>query len=57
MKVCLASEASNYKTVKVDSKGYYFCEETNFRENVDYLWPIPQRERDVNPNMTQNPGY
>ncbi|MDR1602206.1 MAG: RagB/SusD family nutrient uptake outer membrane protein [Tannerella sp.] len=57
MKVCPASEAANYKTVKVDAKGYYFCEETYFRENVDYLWPVPQSERDVNPNLTQNPGY
>ena len=23
----------------------------------DYLWPIPQDERDVNPNLDQNPGY
>lgn len=22
-----------------------------------YLWPIPQKERDLNPNLTQNPGY
>jgi hypothetical protein len=22
-----------------------------------YLLPIPQRERDVNPNLTQNQGY
>ncbi|MFP4060116.1 MAG: RagB/SusD family nutrient uptake outer membrane protein [Bacteroidales bacterium] len=22
-----------------------------------YLWPIPQDERDVNPNLEQNPGY
>jgi hypothetical protein len=21
------------------------------------LWPIPQKERDANPNLTQNPGY
>ncbi|MGH7471985.1 MAG: RagB/SusD family nutrient uptake outer membrane protein, partial [Longimicrobiales bacterium] len=21
------------------------------------LWPLPQSERDVNPNLTQNPGY
>jgi hypothetical protein len=21
------------------------------------LWPVPQAERDVNPNLTQNPGY
>lgn len=57
MKVCSASEVPSYSTVKVDSKGYYFCEETSFRENTDYLWPIPQAERDVNPNLTQNPGY
>lgn len=24
---------------------------------TDMLWPIPQRERDVNPNLTQNVGY
>ena len=23
----------------------------------DYLWPIPQKELDINPNLTQNPGY
>ncbi len=22
-----------------------------------YLWPIPQSERDLNPSLTQNPGY
>lgn len=22
-----------------------------------YLWPIPQAERDLNPNLTQNPGW
>lgn len=23
----------------------------------DYLWPIPQTERDMNPDLTQNPGW
>jgi starch-binding outer membrane protein, SusD/RagB family len=23
----------------------------------DYLWPVPTRERDLNPNLEQNPGY
>ncbi|HEY8484016.1 MAG TPA: RagB/SusD family nutrient uptake outer membrane protein [Longimicrobiales bacterium] len=23
----------------------------------DYLWPIPATERDLNPNLEQNPGY
>lgn len=22
-----------------------------------YLWPVPQKERDLNPNLTQNPGW
>lgn len=29
----------------------------NFRPNVDYLWPIPQSEININPNLEQNPGY
>ncbi len=29
----------------------------NFRADRDYLWPIPQEEVEVNPNIGQNPGY
>lgn len=57
MKICSKEEAPNYTKVPVNSDGYYFCEETFFRENIDYLWPIPQAERDVNKNLTQNSGY
>lgn len=28
-----------------------------FRPGRDYLWPIPQRERDLNTGLTQNPGW
>ncbi|MEX2566187.1 MAG: RagB/SusD family nutrient uptake outer membrane protein, partial [Cyclobacteriaceae bacterium] len=28
--------------------------ERNFDPNRDYLWPIPQRERELNTNLTQN---
>ena len=28
-----------------------------FNEQKHYLWPIPQTERDMNPNLTQNPNY
>ena len=28
-----------------------------FNPGRDYLWPIPQKELDINPNLTQNPGY
>jgi len=57
MKLCTSAEAPTYTNFPVNENGYYFCEETFFREDVDYLWPIPQSERDVNTNLTQNPGY
>ncbi|MDR2042462.1 MAG: RagB/SusD family nutrient uptake outer membrane protein [Tannerella sp.] len=28
-----------------------------FRADRDYLWPVPQKERDLNPNLTQNPNW
>jgi hypothetical protein len=57
MKLCTVAQAPTYTKFPVNEHGYYFCEETFFREGVDYLWPIPQTEIDVNPNLTQNPGY
>lgn len=30
---------------------------TDITSTDQYLWPIPQDERDVNTNLTQNPGY
>jgi len=29
----------------------------NFSRNRDYLWAIPRKERNLNPGLTQNPGY
>lgn len=29
----------------------------SFTAPRDYLWPIPAGERDLNPNLGQNPGY
>lgn len=31
--------------------------ERSFNRNRDYLWPIPQKERDLNPQLTQNPNW
>lgn len=31
--------------------------ERSFTAPRDYLWPIPTGERDLNPNLEQNPGY
>jgi hypothetical protein len=28
-----------------------------FNKNRHYLWPIPQTEKDLNPNLGQNPGW
>lgn len=28
-----------------------------FNKDRDYLWPIPQKERELNPNLTQNPNW
>lgn len=41
----------------INEKGYFIFERPIFDENVHYLWPIPQSERDINPNLEQNPGY
>lgn len=29
----------------------------NFNPSRDYLWPIPQKEMDINSELVQNPGY
>lgn len=31
--------------------------ERSFSSPRDYLWPVPSGERDLNPNLEQNPGY
>lgn len=31
--------------------------EKSFVANRDYLWPIPQKERELNPNLTKNPNW
>lgn len=31
--------------------------QATFNVNRDYLWPIPIREIDLNPDLTQNPGW
>jgi hypothetical protein len=34
-----------------------FIEKRVFKANRDYLWPIPQTEKDLNPKLQQNPNY
>ena len=36
---------------------YFTTQNVIFKVNKDEVWPIPQQERDANPNLEQNPGY
>jgi starch-binding outer membrane protein, SusD/RagB family len=55
----LTNDPANYTTYPVDADGYYIMSQQNrkFIKGVNELWPIPQSERDINPNLTQNTGY
>jgi hypothetical protein len=55
----LTNNPSGYTTYPVDADGYYIMgqQERAFKKGVNELWPIPQSERDVNKNLTQNPNY
>jgi hypothetical protein len=48
-------------TLSENSYGYIFYHKsiarTGFNEVRDYLYPIPINERNLNPNLTQNPGW
>ena len=44
-------DGQNHNAVVIGSKSDISVSET------DYLYPIPQRQIDLNPNLVQNPGY
>ena len=48
------SEMNKYWTAK--KHGWTEATQANFTTTQE-LWPIPQSEMDLNPNLTQNPGY
>lgn len=37
--------------------GYIRLDKRNFNKDRDYLWAVPQSEKDINPNLGQNTGY
>ena len=37
--------------------GYVILEKRNFDASKHYLWPIPQKDRDINTNLSQNPNW
>jgi hypothetical protein len=52
-RVELAFEGFRFADLRRHGKAEALLELTAAR----LLWPVPQFEVDVNPNMTQNPGY
>ena len=36
---------------------YTHLDQSRYWDDKFYLWPIPQSERNKDPNLTQNPGY
>lgn len=53
----LTNTPATYTAFPVDADGYYIFKKRNFVAGKNELWPIPQSERDLNKNLTQNPGY
>lgn len=50
-------DARNYKgTSPVDENNYYKFEDRKWADHNRY-WPIPQSDRNINPNLKQNEGY
>lgn len=43
--------------VTYTSPDHVMIEERAFDPSKNYLWPIPQGQRDLNKNLSQNPGY
>lgn len=44
-------------TVKIDGVPRRYIEKRSFDKSKGYLFPIPQNDRDLNSNLTQNPGW
>ena len=55
----LTNDPANYTSYPVDADGYYIMSQQKraFIKGKNELWPIPQSERDINKNLTQNTGY
>jgi hypothetical protein len=53
----LTNDPAHYKDFPVDENGFFLYQKRNFVKGKNELWPIPQSERDINKNLTQNPNY
>lgn len=50
------AHGAKFGPASVDN-GYIRANLRSFDKNKAYLWPIPRDERNVNPNLSQNPGW
>lgn len=58
----LAHEGKRWFDLKRRGVDYFMAQiakdpEATFLDPNDVFWPVPQEEIDLNPNLTQNPGY
>lgn len=47
---------AKYGDIGIDN-GYIRLDRRTFNPQRDYLWAIPQSQKDLNPNLVQNPNY
>ncbi|WP_372652946.1 RagB/SusD family nutrient uptake outer membrane protein, partial [Draconibacterium sp.] len=47
---------AQYGDPSIDN-GYIRLDVRSFNPERDYLWAVPQSQKDLNPNLGQNPGY
>ena len=45
------------RTVEIDGVPRRYIETRHFNASKGYLFPVPQKERDLNPSLTQNPNW
>ncbi|KLT67062.1 RagB/SusD family nutrient uptake outer membrane protein [Pedobacter sp. BMA] len=53
----LTNTPSTYRDFPVDDQGYFIYQKRAFKKGINELWPIPQKEIQVNKNLKQNAGY
>jgi len=47
---------AQYGDAAIDN-GYIRLDKRSFNKDRDYLWAVPQSQKDINPNLGQNAGY
>lgn len=54
----LTDNPATYTQYEVNEEGHILIiDKESFNKDVNYLWPIPLSEIDINPKLKQNPGY